>query len=477
MWGSNSTFQLDSETLVSGVIYADYNAVSLNEYGLGRYYDTLGVLEDYDRSFITDAIWDNGYSRIENKICISNNKYTKEVAIKGNYIQFSNGAVFKILNMESIDEYLILSLETEEALTYDKYGDLLSVCFLNAELMPFEKGLLIPYQSQYGLQGKIFCKLSHYMNTDQSVSCLNLFCCLLTAIIFVLIVIILFYKYDFLMAICFFITFLLSPWCINFARNLYWVEFTWFIPMLTGVFCAWKINNKTCRIMSYIVAFLSVMIKCLCGYEYISTIMLGLITFLLVDFFLAIVNKDTRASRILFRTTFIMSIIAMLAFLTAILIHANLRGNGDVISGIKDIYIQDGLRRTVGGNIEDWPEAYWASFNASVGETLKKYFQFSTDIITGISGRLFLALCIVPICIFIYNYTRYRLMDWELWFMYIVFLLTSISWFILAKAHSYIHTHMNYVLWYFGFIQICFYIICKQIMRILHKHKIIRRKN
>ena len=212
MWGSNSTFQLDSETLVSGVIYADYNAVSLNEYGLGRYYDTLGVLEDYDRSFITDEIWDNGYSRRENKICISNNKYTKEVAIKGNYIQFSNGAVFKILNMESIDEYLILSLETEESLTYNKYGDLLSVCFLNAQLIPFEKGLLIPYQSQYGIQGKIFCKLSHYMNPDQSVSCLNLFCCLLAAIVFVLVVIILFYKYDFLMATCFFITFLLSPW-------------------------------------------------------------------------------------------------------------------------------------------------------------------------------------------------------------------------------------------------------------------------
>lgn len=31
-------------------------------------------------------------------------------------------------------------------------------------------------------------------------------------------------------------------------------------------------------------------------------------------------------------------------------------------------------------------------------------------------------------------------------------------------AHSYVHTHMNYVLWYFGFVQICIYILCKQVM-------------
>jgi len=47
--------------------------------------------------------------------------------------------------------------------------------------------------------------------------------------------------------------------------------------------------------------------------------------------------------------------------------------------------------------------------------------------------------------------------------MYVFFLLTSISWFYLAKSHSYIHHHMNYVMWYFGFVQICLYIIADKI--------------
>ena len=91
-------------------------------------------------------------------------------------------------------------------------------------------------------------------------------------------------KYNLLLAVIYYLTFLLSPWIVNFARNLYWVEFTWFIPMAIGLFCSININNKICRFTSYLLAFFSILIKCLCGYEYISTIMLSMITFLVIDF-------------------------------------------------------------------------------------------------------------------------------------------------------------------------------------------------
>ena len=58
--------------------------------------------------------------------------------------------------------------------------------------------------------------------------------------------------------------------------------------------------------------------------------------------------------------------------------------------------------------------------------------------------------------------------------LYFVFLFSTLSWHILAKAHSYVHTHMNYVLWYFGFVQICIYIIVSAIPNIIIYHK--RRK-
>ena len=109
------------------------------------------------------------------------------------------------------------------------------------------------------------------------------------------------------MAFIFYITFLLSPWIVNFARNLYWVEFTWFLPMLIGLYCSYRIHSKNCRIFCYVAGFLTIAAKCLCGYEYISTIMLGLIAFLLIDFLKSVFEKDFKKSKLLFNTIFILS--------------------------------------------------------------------------------------------------------------------------------------------------------------------------
>lgn len=210
--------------------------------------------------------------------------------------------------------------------------------------------------------------------------------------------------------------------------------------------------------------FFSVAGKCLCGYEYITTIMMGAISFLLVDLIQAVFKKDRKKGIILFRTIFIIGIMAIAGFAVAICIHAMLRGNGNIQEGIQEIIKQDVLRRTNGADLNEFDVVYWNSFNASVWETLCQYFRFETEIITGVAGNLFPILSIIPLCIFVYDY-KIRRMERELVAMYIVFFLTTISWFCLAKSHSYIHTHMNYVLWYFGFIQICLYIIVNRIVK------------
>ncbi|MWV66231.1 hypothetical protein DCO58_00655 [Helicobacter saguini] len=45
-----------------------------------------------------------------------------------------------------------------------------------------------------------------------------------------------------------------------------------------------------------------------------------------------------------------------------------------------------------------------------------------------------------------------------------VFALSPLSWYIMGKAHSYIHTHMNFILLYFGFIPTLFYVIILNIL-------------
>lgn len=312
------------------------------------------------------------------------------------------------------------------------------------------------YKSQFGLQGKIF-----QIFYKIPVKVIKAVLCFLLAAVFMSIVILIKKKYSLLLAFCFYITFLLSPWIVNFARNLYWVEFTWFVPMLLGLICSIYPENKRISMICYVGAFVSLFIKCLCGYEYITVIMLAMISFLLVDFFVSCANKDKNKMRILFKHILILGICAVLGFLAALLIHARIRGDRNIIDGLKSIYKNDVLRRTLGGNPANFPRKdLQDSINASIFSVLKRYFTFSAfgnidQIISGIPWRCFLPMSILPILIFSY---KRKLEDVLL---YIVFFITCVSWFVLGKSHSYIHVTMNYVLWYFGFIQVCFYIELK----------------
>lgn len=462
-------FQANSESLVLGMIYADKDGEYFrNEsdagFGLGGYCNLKGWLRNSRTdNYITDDDWYNGYSRTECAIKVTMNPYSLEVATAGNWIQFADGSKREIIDISDDGTNIIMKLDGER-ISYGKNGSLDNAIFLNAKGEQFHKSLLQAYTSQYGLQGKVFKHLARLIGNRGIVSNLNLLCCVITAFVFAVIVVLLAKKYNEILAVCFFVTFWLSPWIINFARNLYWVEFTWFIPMAVGIFCAWKISSRKCRIASYVMAYIAITAKCLCGYEYISVIMMGLIAFLLADLVKAVADKDKDKIKLEVRTILIIGIVAVCGFATAICMHAPLRGNGDLIAGIKSIFEHDVLRRTVGGDLNEFATSYWDSFNASVWTVFCQYFHFSTEVITGIGGNLFPILCVIPLCIFGAE-ARNKHLNVELFAMYIIFFLTAESWFILAKSHSYIHTHMNYVLWYFGFIQICFYIIVNKIVQ------------
>lgn len=468
-----SAFQADSETLVTGVMYAERAGIPFSDgeqskYCLGRYSDLKGELRSYDRSYVTDDYWNSGYSKTEAAFAINANPNSRTIAQTGNYVVFGNGTRFQIIDIREDGTNLIIYLNSGEPLTPAKYGSLDDITFFDPDDRPLASACITAYNSQYGLQGRIFMHLARYMTEDQAIANLNLLCCISAAIVFAGIIVLIAKKYTHVFAGCFFVTFLLSPWIVNFARNLYWVEFTWFIPMAIGLFCAWKINSRECRIGSYIAAFIAIMGKCLCGYEYISTIMLVLIAFLISDLASAAVKKDREKSILLIRTIFIIGCTALAGFIAAICIHASLRGDGSILRGMKEIFEQDILRRTSGADFNVFDSRFWPSFNASVWEVFCQYFHFATQIITGLDGNLFALLCVIPLCIGVCDLKKRR-PDTELFALYIVFFLAPVSWFILAKSHSYIHTGMNYVLWYLGYIQICFYIIIKKMQELYQR--------
>lgn len=465
-------FQSDSESLVTALLAADRDNVGFGAseagYGLGVCYYTVKGDFHNRNDLKTDDNWDNGYSRTSSAVSIASNKYTREIAVPGNYVLFANGDTFQIANVSDDQNNIIVELISGVILTEAKYGSLEDALFYSQDLQQFPKGILTPYPSQYGLQGKIFKQLARYMKYENAVDNLKLICAMAAAAVFALIVFLIAAKYNKVLAGCFFVTFWLSPWVVNFARNLYWVEFTWFIPMAVGLFCALKIKDRYCRIFSYTAAFVSITVKCLCGYEYITSVMMGLITFLLSDLVMAVMQGDKKQQKLLFRTIFILGVVALAGFVTALCIHAPLRGNGSLAAGLKNIYSWDVLVRTNGADLNYFDGGYENVVMASVWETLCKYFDSDARIIAGVDGSLFPLLCILPVLIFLDGY-RKKSLNIEIVVLYIISFITSISWFALAKSHSYVHTHINFVLWYMGYVQMCIYTISDRIMKYVNR--------
>lgn len=459
-------FQADSESLVKGSIYALHDGIGRKaEYGLAVYLKKS--IEP-----LTDDNWTSGYSNGQPAICIFTNPYVKRVAIIGNIVQFDNGSRMTISNVVMDEKYTSIYFDSQEILNESIYGNLSGIQFMTQDGTVYGETIYAEYKSQYGLQGKVFCYFSQKLDCERAFKFFNILCCLVTGFVFMLIVMLIQKKSNNLLAGCFFVVFWLSPWIVNFARNLYWVEFTWFLPMAFGLLCAWKIEEKKMRILSYFGIFVSILIKSLCGYEYISVIMMGAIAFLLVDLIKAFAKKQREDGLLLLKSIIIIGIMAFLGFFIAICIHATLRGGGDISEGIKSIFIDDVLRRTNGADLNDYlgrPE-YTLSLTASIWETVCLYFHFPTEVVAGISGNLFQIMIILPLGIFIFDINK-KQYDYEKIAMYIIFFLTSVSWYVLAKSHSYIHVHMNYVLWYFGFIQVCFYIILDKVISLFGKEK------
>ena len=316
------------------------------------------------------------------------------------------------------------------------------------------------YTSQYGLQGQItsflFNKLNLSIKTIQK----------LNVIVFSFVILGLTWLFNRIfsktLAICFFISIIFSPWVVSFARNLYWIEFFWFLPAIFS----WLLfirNNKTERFVLYLCIYLSCWFKCLSGYEYFSSVLMFAIAPNVFQILMA-ENKKCLYKNV--QQAFFICLTGTLGFIAALLMHAYLRSGGNISEGLSTIWSHDVLRRTYGGNVKDFAPVYAESFNASTFTVLKKYvLQWGTEVISipiikWFSFRILLVLSIIAI-IFSYRHnrkeSRYNLS------LIITFCLPAISWYVLGKSYSFIHTHMNYVLWYMGGIGAIFYVLYRDL--------------
>ena len=238
---------------------------------------------------------------------------------------------------------------------------------------------------------------------------------------------------------------LLSPWTQNFSVNIYWVEFTWFIPILLELLV---LNHYKKRFLLYPLFFVAIFVKCLCGYEYLSTIMAASIMFFIAEWF---VHKEERWK--LFRSVLVIGILSVAAFATVYLIHAYYNGFGDIGLGLRYMW-SDLVRHRTYGEADMYIGVTKDSLNASVLVVLWKYIGFGN-----INGIFNLMLSVLVVISLVYR-NKVQKIDAKLeTVLFVSSLLAALSWIVLAKSHSYIHTHINFAMFYLGWAQVSFYII------------------
>jgi hypothetical protein len=300
------------------------------------------------------------------------------------------------------------------------------------------------YHSQYGLHATAYSALSRHLGLD-TLEKLQAVPAILTAIVVTLLSVAYLRIYGVGFGALFFATLACAPLFLTMARNLYWSPFLLLLPALAA---AWLYRTPAGARRWGLLALVwaTMLLKCLSNYEYITTVtLLACSAFLVGPLFADPVHgrPDYRWAGLVFAT-------CVAAFVVAFLAHAASRGHG-VLDGIRTIYVEDIARRTYGDASAYTGEAA-ESLRASPLDVLKIYlFDYPGRRTMLVPGKAFLAMiafCIVGIGARFA--LRERLARRDAWMLGVFFAVPA-SWYVLAKGHSYTQTHINFVLWFIGF--------------------------
>lgn len=311
-----------------------------------------------------------------------------------------------------------------------------------SQAYPNEVPVYKPYTSQIGLQGIILSVLAKVLPFSAAVK-LELFWLVnvvLLAVVCISIVYWFYREWGITVAGVVFATFLFSPWLTVMARNLYWVWWGYYLPFIVGLMVL-AYEERTGKYYSgwiECLLFITILLKCSNGYEFISTVLLSMMVPLV---YYGVANQWSW--RLFLHRAIVWGSSGIAAFFTCLAIHAWQLSSlyGTWWSGLLAIF-QNAGRRTA-GNATLYDSSVRDSLLASNSEVVLKYL---------ISFALVWIIALAIATFKLYKYKRFQNQRiFALFCATALSLVAPLSWFFLAKAHSYIHTHINYVLWYMPF--------------------------
>ena len=262
----------------------------------------------------------------------------------------------------------------------------------------------------------------------------------------------------------------LSQWLTVFGKNLWWSLWAFYLPMIVVMYFLKRHRSPANRLFIKfgILILISVFIKCFInGFEYITT---TLVMMVVPCVYYAILDKWNREQYI--RGTLAAACgsgIAIVLSLTLLCIQIGAAKDG-FSDGVAHVVYSLGKRTH--GEAQNFPEVYAASLEAGTIAVVITYAQgvffdfnnYLPDTNAFVSNFLLKIRYVYLIVLFIMmsgllflrssveQRQNYIALIWTTWFS----VLAPLSWYVIFKAHSYIHTHMSFLLWqmpftFFGF--------------------------
>ena len=239
-----------------------------------------------------------------------------------------------------------------------------------------------------------------------------------------------------------------NVWLTIFAKHIWWITWSYYIPLLIVCFYVYKYNFNNNNLIFYILFIISLLIKFSVGYEYISTIM---IAYTLPIFYFAI-SRQWTLKRFL-KCFFITSALCILSFIITLTIHIMALGSAEHI-------VYSFFKRT--SNI--YRDNKEIIYNNGILAILDLYLNKNGYSFPYINVVIVLILVIV--LRFVFD-KKQNLFGFEIEYKkYLGLLLCAIISFfgaishqIIFRQHSFVHTHLNYITFFMPFLFLAYILI------------------
>ena len=266
----------------------------------------------------------------------------------------------------------------------------------------------------------------------------------------------------------------LSQWLTVFGKNIWWSLWAFYLPMIAVMYFLKRHRTVENRqfIKFGILIFITVSIKCFInGYEYITTTLVMMMVPLV---YYIVLDKWNRHQCV--KWTLVAGLGSGIAiFLSFVMLCFQIGAVKDgFMDGVAHVIWSFGKRTY--GEAEDFPPVYAASLEAGTIGVVITYMNgiffdlnnYLPDTNTFVSNVVLKVRYVYLIVLFLLmsvllflrineksiaaQRQHYIALIWTTWFS----MLAPLSWFVIFKAHSYIHTHMSFLLWqmpftFFGF--------------------------